>query len=109
MYLSQINADSPANSEQSLPWYRRRKLGYVALPIIGLVLLALVVRLWGGNSEAAPQPPAVVTVATPLSAMVTDWDDYTGRFEASQAVEVRPRVSGQLVGVHFKDGDIVRK
>lgn len=109
MYLSQINADSPVSAEQDLPWYRRRKVGYVALPIIGLVLLALVMRLWGGSSEAVPQPPSVVTVATPLSGMVTDWDDYVGRFEASQAVEVRPRVSGQLVGVHFKDGDIVRR
>ncbi|MEO5587327.1 MAG: efflux RND transporter periplasmic adaptor subunit [Novosphingobium sp.] len=109
MYLSDINADSPVDAQADLPWYRRRKLGYVALPIIGLLLLALAMRLWGGNSEAAPPPPSVVTVATPLSGMVTDWDDYVGRFEASQAVEVRPRVSGQLVGVHFKDGDIVRK
>lgn len=109
MYLSDINADSPASTERDLPWYRRRKLGYVVLPIIGLLLLALVMRLWGGSSEAAPPPPPVVTVATPLSGVVTDWDDYVGRFEASQAVEVRPRVSGQLVGVHFKDGDIVRR
>jgi RND family efflux transporter MFP subunit len=109
MYLSDINADSPAQSERDAPWYRRRKLGYVVLPIIGLVLLALVMRWWGGGSEAAPPPPPVVTVATPLPGMVTDWDDYVGRFEASQAVEVRPRVSGQLVGVHFKDGDIVRR
>src|ERR1700712_195181 len=109
MYLSDINADSPAYAEQDLPWYRRRKVGFVALPIIGLVLLALVMRWWGGSSEAAPPPPPVVTVSTPLVGMVTDWDDYVGRFEASQAVEVRPRVSGQLVGVHFKDGDIVRR
>lgn len=109
MYLSQINADSPVSVEQDLPWYRRRKVGFVLLPVVGLLLVWLAMRLWGGSSEAAPQPPAVVTVATPLSAMVTDWDDYVGRFEASQAVEVRPRVSGQLVGVHFKDGDIVRR
>ena len=109
MYLSKIDAESSTEAERQSPWYRRRKLSYVALPIIGLLLLALVVRLWGGNSEAAPPPPPVVTVATPLSGMVTDWDDYVGRFEASQAVEVRPRVSGQLVGVHFKDGDIVRR
>jgi multidrug efflux system membrane fusion protein len=109
MYLSDINADSQAHAEQDLPWYRRRKVGFLALPIIGLVLLALVIRWWGGSSEAAPPPPPVVTVSTPLSGMVTDWDDYVGRFEASQAVEVRPRVSGQLVGVHFKDGDIVKR
>jgi multidrug efflux system membrane fusion protein len=109
MYLSDINADSLAHAEQDLPWYRRRKVGFIALPIIGLVLLALVMRWWGGSSEAAPPPPPVVTVSIPLSGMVTDWDDYVGRFQASQAVEVRPRVSGQLVGIHFKDGDIVKR
>ena len=110
MYLSDILADSSGHGpDRQAPWYRRRKVGYVLLPVIGLLVLWLAMKLWGSSSEAAPQPPAVVTVATPLSAMVTDWDDYTGRFEASQAVEVRPRVSGQLVGVHFKDGDIVRK
>jgi RND family efflux transporter MFP subunit len=110
MYLSDISADSSAQEfRQDTPWYRRRKVGYIALPVIGLLAVWLGLKLWGGSSEAAPPPPSVVTVATPLSAMVTDWDDYTGRFEASQAVEVRPRVSGQLVGVHFKDGDVVRK
>ena len=109
MYLSDINADSRAEAEQPLPWYRRRKLGYVALPVVGLLALGLGLHFWGGSSEAAPPPPAVVTVAHPLTGMVTDWDDYVGRFEASQAVEVRPRVSGQLVGIHFKDGDIVKR
>lgn len=110
MYLSDISADSSNDSAgREAPWYRRRKVGYVILPIAGLLLVWLVMRLWGGSSQAAPPPPPVVTVATPLSGMVTDWDDYVGRFEASQAVEVRPRVSGQLVGIHFKDGDIVRK
>lgn len=110
MYLSDIKAEShETGAGRDSPWYRNRKLGFWLLPIIGLLLLGLMMRLWGGDSEAAPPPPSVVTVATPLSAQVTDWDDYTGRFEASQAVEIRPRVSGQLVGVHFKDGDVVRK
>jgi RND family efflux transporter MFP subunit len=108
MYLSDIKADSDTQGDDA-PWYRRRKLGYVLLPIVGLLLLFAVTRWWSGSSEAAPPPPSAVTVANPISRMVTDWDDYVGRFEASQAVEVRPRVSGQLVGVHFKDGDIVRK
>lgn len=66
-------------------------------------------RWWNGSGAAAAPPPPVVTVSMPLSRMVNDWDDYVGRFEASQAVEVRPRVSGQLVGVHFKDGDVVQR
>jgi RND family efflux transporter MFP subunit len=108
MYLSDIKADSKTGADDT-PWYQRRKLVYILLPVLGLILLFALSRWWSGSSEAAPPPPAVVTVATPLSRMVTDWDDYVGRFEASQAVEVRPRVSGQLVGVHFKDGDIVKR
>jgi len=107
MYLSDIEAD--ARTETAAPSYRRRKVAYVLLPILGLVLLFVATKWWNGKSQAAPPPPSVVTVAVPLSRMVSDWDDYVGRFEASQAVEVRPRVSGQLVGVHFKDGDIVRQ
>jgi RND family efflux transporter MFP subunit len=56
-----------------------------------------------------PDPPPTVKVATPIVREVTDWDDYAGRFEAVDAVEVRPRVSGMLEAVHFRDGQTVRK
>ena len=57
---------------------------------------------------AAPPPPTV-TVAAPLVRQIDEWDDYTGRFEASRSVEVRPRVSGAITAVHFTDGAIVRQ
>jgi RND family efflux transporter MFP subunit len=50
-----------------------------------------------------------VTVATPLSLTIVDWDDYEGQFIAVDSVDVRPRVSGYLIKVGFKDGDMVRK
>ncbi len=56
---------------------------------------------------APPAPP--VSVAVPLVKKVVDWDDFVGRFEAQQTVEVRARVGGYLQGVHFRDGDYVRK
>jgi RND family efflux transporter MFP subunit len=108
MYVSDIQADSNIESHQTL-WYRQRKLAYIALPIIGVILLFGVMHWWNGSGVPPAPPAAVLTVATPLSRMVTDWDDYVGRFEASQAVQVRPRVSGELVGIHFKDGDVVKK
>jgi RND family efflux transporter MFP subunit len=40
---------------------------------------------------------------------VVQWDDYVGRFAPSQTVDVRPRVSGPVTAIHFRDGDIVRK
>ncbi|HEX2814382.1 MAG TPA: efflux RND transporter periplasmic adaptor subunit [Sphingopyxis sp.] len=80
---------------------------------IGLPVALVLAGGWGLTHREAPAnaapPIPIVTVAAPLVRDIDEWDDYVGRFEASQAVEVRPRVSGQLVGVHFTDGQIVRK
>lgn len=57
--------------------------------------------------EGASGPP--VTVANPVVKKVTEWDEYTGRFEAVERVEIRARVSGYLDSVHFRDGEIVEK
>ncbi len=59
--------------------------------------------------QAAPEALAAVEVAHPLSRKVSDWDDYTGRFEAVDAVDVRPRVYGAVESVHFRDGQKVEK
>jgi RND family efflux transporter MFP subunit len=58
---------------------------------------------------AAATPAADVTVAKPMVRQVIEWDNYIGRFAASQTVELRPRVSGQIMALHFKDGDMVQK
>jgi RND family efflux transporter MFP subunit len=55
----------------------------------------------------APAPPAVV-VASPLQLRLTEWDEYTGRFEATDRVDVRARVDGYLDSIHFRDGAIVK-
>ena len=74
----------------------------------GLSMLAAL--LCGCAAKKPPAPPApMVTVATPLRMNVIDWDDYVGQFVAVDSVDVRPRVSGYLVGVGFKDGDYVRQ
>lgn len=59
-----------------------------------------------GNQNQAPPAPHV-TVATPLAREVVDWDEYVGRFEAIQDVELRPRVSGTIDRVLFTDGQHV--
>lgn len=61
------------------------------------------------RSEAQAPPAPSVTVAVPLVQAVQDWDEFTGRFEATQSVEVRARVGGYITGVHFRDGDYVRR
>jgi RND family efflux transporter MFP subunit len=59
------------------------------------------------QASAAPPPPAV-TVATPTVRTVTDWDEFVGRFEAIQQVQIRPRVGGFVDSIDFKDGTIVK-
>lgn len=54
-------------------------------------------------------PPPAVTVANPVIQDITDWDEFTGRLYAIETVEVRPRVSGYLDSVNFKEGTIVNK
>jgi RND family efflux transporter MFP subunit len=79
---------------------------------IGTALVLLTVALAGCEQKppqaAAATPPPAVSVAQPLKRTVTDWDEFTGRFEAVDEVQVRPRVGGFVTNVEFKDGDIVR-
>ncbi|QCB53450.1 efflux RND transporter periplasmic adaptor subunit [Sphingopyxis sp. PAMC25046] len=79
---------------------------------IGAFLVLIVGAWWllrDGAPPAAAAPAPVLTVAAPIARDVTLWDEYIGRFEASKAVEVRPRVSGAITAIHFTDGQIVRK
>ncbi len=59
-------------------------------------------------AQGAPPAPRV-TVATPIQRKVTQWDEYTGRFEARDQVDVRARVSGFIENIHFKDGQLIKK
>jgi RND family efflux transporter MFP subunit len=64
------------------------------------------------RNEAAqlqPEAHAQVTVAAAISRKVTEFDEFTGRFEAVDRVEIRPRVSGYISSVNFSDGSEVRK
>ena len=59
-------------------------------------------------TTSAP-PAATVDVASVVSQTITDWQEYSGRLEAIDQVDVRPQVSGKLIAVHFKDGSLVNK
>ena len=58
---------------------------------------------------ASAPPAATVDVASVVSKTITDWQEYSGRLEAIDQVDVRPQVSGKLIAVHFKDGSLVNK
>ena len=84
----------------------------VRLVLVALALIVILGLAWWmvgtSRQSAAPMPPAQVTVAYPLQRKITEYDELTGRFEPSRSVEIRPRVSGQLQGIHFRDGEYVR-
>lgn len=60
------------------------------------------------QEKGAPSPPAV-TVAKPIVKDVMEWDEFVGRYDAVESVEIRARVGGYLQSVHFRDGAMVNK
>ncbi len=81
---------------------------------VPLVLLASIVLAGCDQSQpqAAPKAPAAaptVSVSKPLQRNIVEWDEYTGRFEAVETVEIRARVSGYLNEVRFTDGQLVKQ
>jgi RND family efflux transporter MFP subunit len=77
------------------------------LSVAGLSLVALTV---GRGKEPPSAPPAQpVTVAEVAEREILDWDEFTGRLEAVDQVEIRPRVSGYITRVAFAEGKEVKK
>ena len=75
-----------------------------SLPLIVFLILL------GCNQPPAPAPPPPqVDVTQPIAREVMDWDEYTARLDAVESVEVRPRVSGYLQSIQFRDGAMVTK
>ncbi len=74
----------------------------------GVALIAAALAGCDKKAEQAAPPPPSVTVAQPTKRVVTDWDEFSGRFDAIEQVQVRARVTGFVTGVEFKDGAIVK-
>jgi RND family efflux transporter MFP subunit len=89
---------------------KSKLLGTLWVPAALLLLLTGL----AGCEQAQPQaqsapPPPQVTVAKPTKRLVSDRDEYVGRFVAVDAIEMRARVSGYLDAIHFQDGQMVKK
>lgn len=110
-----MNMITPIESTSTRPlvdgFNRMSRTRRAAIVLIPLALVAAAGTKLAGESPAvaaAPPPPAV-TVAAPVVREVSEWDDYVGRFAPSRTVEIRPRVAGEVTGIHFRDGEIVQK
>ncbi|WP_288475961.1 efflux RND transporter periplasmic adaptor subunit [uncultured Pantoea sp.] len=80
------------------------------LTLFGMILL--IAQLSGcdrGVAQNAPPPPPEVSAAPVLVKPVSQWDNFNGRVEAVQSVQLRPRVSGYIDSVNYREGDEVRK
>lgn len=73
-------------------------------------LLAIVLATGCSQRVEVPVPPPVeVVVGNPVKAPIVEWDEYVGRLEAIEFVEVRARVSGYLDAIYYDEGELVRE
>jgi len=80
------------------------------MPGMRLAILLLLAGLTAcSGKKDAPPPPLTVSIAAPLQRVVTDWDEYVGRFEAIQDADVTSRVAGQVTAIGFRPGVEVGK
>src|SRR5256885_6854669 len=86
-----------------LPMKTNRLLAIAALTF------GLLVAGCGKHASKTASPPPVVSVVQPIAREVVEWDDYIGRLESPETVELRARVSGYLDKVHFKEGKEIKK
>ena len=81
------------------------------LGLVGVVLGALALAGCDDSPQkaAAAPPPPQVSVAKPVVKEFMEWDDFTGRFEAVDAVDIRASVSGYLQKIHFTEGALIEE
>jgi RND family efflux transporter MFP subunit len=78
--------------------------------VVSLSLVLLLIAEVGCKKATAPAPaPLPVNVVTVVEKEVNEWDEFTGRLEAVESVEIRPRVSGYITEIHFEAGAIIKK
>src|ERR1700694_5885374 len=108
--MSRGHGMSATEKSERLAQSRNFNFGYSLVYSLRPLLAVLAVAL-SGCGDKPPQPAAAaappVTVAQPTKRTVTDWDEFTGRFEAVEEVQVRARVGGFVTNVEFRDGAIV--
>src|SRR5436189_2103635 len=94
-----------------VPLRRRVVVAATLAALAGLSAGALYLRPTSAETKpSAAQPQATpVPVATVVQSDVATWDEFSGRLEAVERVDIRSRVAGTVQSVHFHEGALVRK
>lgn len=94
----------------------RTRPGLLAVAAFLTLAAAVPAALFGAGSTQAEPPPAgaapqalPASVATVVERDVVAWQEFSGRLEAVERVELRPRVAGTVQAVHFREGGLVRR
>src|SRR5271169_1953007 len=89
---------------------RRTGMGFAArFAMVRTIVFSLLLTACGSSTTVRAPPPPEVTAAQVIEKRVKDWDEFTGRFQAVDTIEIRPRVSGYIDQVAFTEGKIVKK
>ncbi len=93
---------------------RRRRL-WTSATVVTVIAAAVAaaVGLQSSNANSAPAttaapPPMPVSIAAVVQRDVASWDEFSGRLEAVERVDIRARVAGTLQAVHFREGALVK-
>lgn len=93
------------NLSRADSFFRARRLSSFALLALSVAVIA---GCNGNAAETAAPPPPAVSVAPVLVKPIKQWDEFSGRIEAVQTVQLRPRVSGYIESVNYHEGEEVR-
>ena len=96
--------------------FSRPVLGRVLLPVLTLAAIStagfVIVQQAAPARASVPAdapPPMPVSVATVVESDATTWNEFSGRLEAVERVEIRSRVAGAVLATHFQEGSLVKK
>src|SRR4051794_39343264 len=101
-----MRQNSPARRSPSSPRIFMALASLLIRCVIGFVLFVALPPT--SIAQGGPSIPKVI-ISKPIVKRIPRWDEFTGRFEPMEQVEVRPRVSGFIDQIHFTDGQIVKK
>ncbi|HAU2456085.1 TPA: efflux RND transporter periplasmic adaptor subunit [Legionella pneumophila] len=86
-----------------------KKILALVMRLLAVILIPVLMSCNSESNKPVGQTLAEVDVALPVKKNIVEWDEYTGRFQAVEEVDVRARVTGYLEAIKFQDGQTVKK